>query len=165
MSKPLHHDHFTIDRVYKAPLPRVYHALTDPEMRLQWFIAPKECVTVRRELDLRVGGTEIWLGQFPNRATSYHATFFHVQENHSLVYTYDMHLDGEHHSISLASIELFEVPEGTRLVFRETVTFFDGTESAQGRQGGVGWHFENLAVLLEPERQPGEEWPCPHVSE
>lgn len=161
MSKPLVHDQFTIDRVYRAPIGKVYHALTDAEQRLKWFIAPAECITTRREYDFRVGGHEYWDGRFPNKSTAYHAQIYHIAPDQSLVYTYDMHLDGEHHSLSMVSIELTEVPDGTRLVYREVVTFFDGTESAKGREGGVGWHFSNLATLLEGSGNESD-WACPH---
>jgi uncharacterized protein YndB with AHSA1/START domain len=169
MSTPLNHDQFTIERVYRAPRAKVFHALTDPDLRAKWFIAPKNCVVTRRELDLRVGGLEYFDGRFPNMETTYKAEFFHIEPDRSMVYTYNMHLNSVHHSLSLASVELFDDPAGTRLVYRETIAFFDGTESAKGRQGGVGWHFRNLDALLsgEPigdmEMGTESDAPCPHT--
>ena len=44
-----------------------------------------------------------------------------------------MHLNGDHHSVSLASVEIESLePRMTRLIFTEQVTFLDGTPGPDG---------------------------------
>jgi uncharacterized protein YndB with AHSA1/START domain len=108
---------------------------------------------VERTLDLRVGGVEILHGRFPGNGveTLFTARYHLVEAGARLVYVYDMHLSGRHHSVSVASVEFIGDPEGTRLRFTEQVTFVDGTDGRDGtlsRKRGTAAHLERIAAVL-----------------
>jgi uncharacterized protein YndB with AHSA1/START domain len=157
MSSPLSapattHGDFTINRVYDASPAQVYAAWSDPAVRAQWFIGPEGWSVVERRLDLRVGGEEILHGRFGNGVETLFTARYHlVEPGARLVYVYDMHLSGKHHSVSVATVEFIGDPEGTRLRFTEQVTFVDGTDGRDGtlsRKRGTNAHIERVAAFL-----------------
>jgi uncharacterized protein YndB with AHSA1/START domain len=147
------HGDFSINRVYDASPADVYAAWSDSGTRAKWFIGPEGWSQVERKLDLRVGGTEILHGRFAANGveTLFTARYHLVEEGARLVYVYDMHLSGRHHSVSVASVEFIGDPEGTRLRFTEQVTFVDGTDGRDGtlsRKRGTAAHLERIAGVL-----------------
>ena len=62
-----------------------------------------------------------------------------------IVFSYDMHLDGEHDSVSLTTVELEPDGGGTRLTFTEQGAFFDGLDDPAGREHGTGVLLDRLA--------------------
>ena len=146
------HGRFTIERHYDASPSRVFHAWSDPATKAKWFIGPEGWSQIAREVDFRVGGVELLHGRFPNgMETRFDARYYDIVENERVAYTYDMHLSGRHHSLSVATIELLPEGAGTRFVFTEQVAFFDGTDAEEGaaqRKRGTDAHFERMASCL-----------------
>lgn len=146
------HGDFSINRVYDASPAEVWAAWSDPALKAQWFIGPAEWAEVERTLDLRPGGVEVLHGRFPNGAETLFSARYHlVEQGARLVYVYDMHLSGRHHSVSIATVEFIGDPDGTRLRFTEQVTFVDGTDGRDGtlsRKRGTGAHLDRIAALL-----------------
>lgn len=158
------HDTFTIDRLMKARISRVFDAFCKLELKSQWFIAPAGYKIAERSLDFRVGGREILRGQFPNgTATSYDATFYEILENQRIIYAYDLLINGKRFSVTLATVELREENGGTRVLFTEQNIYLNAPADAnQSRIQGVSWHLENLEKLLE-QQTIGSDAPCPHA--
>lgn len=102
------HGTFTIEKIYKASAEAVFSAWADLNSRAQWFVGPgDDWKVVRREMDFRVGGHEVLHSRFGNGFEPlYEARFYNIIPNRQIVFVYDMHLNGEHHSVSLASIEI-----------------------------------------------------------
>ena len=146
------HGDFSIERTYDASSARVFAAWSDLELKQRWFIGPGDWTPTRRELNMVTGGHEILRGRFPNgRETSYEARFYEVVPNQRIVYVYDMHLTGAHHSVSLSTVEIEPTGDRARLIYTEQTAWLDGTAAEQGvasRRHGVGWHFDNLAGVL-----------------
>ena len=155
------HGQFTIVRRYAAPPARVYAAWADIAVKAQWFIGPEGWELAERRLDLRVGGEEVLRGRFPDRAskdrcggaleTSFTARYHLVEPDSRLVYVYDMHLNGNHHSASLATVEFAPDGAGCQLRFTEQVVFVDGTKSHEGtaaREGGTAAHLDRIAAAI-----------------
>lgn len=146
---------FTIDRQYAAPPARVYAAWTDPAQKARWFVGPRDWELVHRTLDVRVGGEEILHGRFASPGgmeTRFTARYHHVAPEQCLVYVYDMHLNGIHHSVSLATLEFIAIASGTQLTFTEQVVFLDGTGRDAGvasRQHGTAAHLDRIHALLD----------------
>ena len=68
-----------------------------------------------------------------------------------LVYVYDMHLNGTHHSVSLATVEFAPDGAGCQLRFTEQVVFVDGTKSHEGtaaREGGTAAHLDRIGAAI-----------------
>ena len=147
------HGDFSINRVYDASPADVYAAWSDPDARSRWFVGPEGWAPVERAFDLRVGGQEKLHGRFAGTGfeTLFTARFHVVEAAERVVYVYDMHLDGRHHSVSIATLEFIGDPDGTRLRFTEQVTFVDGTDHRAGsvqRKRGTAAHLERLAGCL-----------------
>lgn len=151
---PITHGSFVIDRRYPAPPERVWAAWTDPAQKAKWFVGPPGWEQLARALDVRVGGAETLRGRFagpPPMETLFTARYHHVEPLRRLVYVYDMHVGGRHHSLSLATVEFVPDGAGTAMKFSEQVAFLDGTTAAQGvpsRERGTAAHFDRMAPLF-----------------
>jgi len=146
---PIVQGSFVIERDYAATAAEVFEAWSDIDLKARWFIGPEGWSALRRELDLRVGGTEILHGRLPNGTeTLFTARYHEVVPDRCLVYVYDMHLDGRHHSTSLATVELRPKGSVVQLVFTEHVAFLDGTKDASGRERGTAAHLDRLTRCL-----------------
>jgi len=144
---------FSVNRVYDTSPADVYAAWADIGTKARWFIGPEGWSQVERTLDLRVGGVEILHGRFAANGveTLFSARYHLVEPGMRLVYAYDMHLGGRHHSVSVASVEFIGDPEGTRLRFTEQVTFVDGTDGRDGtlaRKRATAAQLERVAGVL-----------------
>src|SRR6185437_8024512 len=139
MTSRIHHGQFAIERTYPAAPERVYAAWSELGARARWFVGPEGWREVRRELDFRVGGREVLEGRFSNGTVTLYTAHFHgLVPDARIVFDYDMHLTGAHHSTSLATVELFPTADGgTRLLFTEQVAFLDGTQSVSSREHGT----------------------------
>lgn len=151
------HGTFTIEKTYKASAEAVFSAWANLEARAQWFIGPDDWKPMRRELDFRVGGLEVLHGRFGNGYEPlYESRFYSIVPNQQIVFVYDMHLNGEHHSVSLASVEIEDLgPQKARLIFTEQVAFLDGTigqEGTKDREEGTSQLLKQLAEFLERGR-------------
>jgi uncharacterized protein YndB with AHSA1/START domain len=150
--QPIAHGSFTIERIYDAPPARVFDAWSDIEIKQQWFIGPETWTLIERALVFAAGGTEILHGRFASGfETLYTARFHDIVRNERIVYVYDMHLNGTHHSLSLSTVEIDPADGGTRLIYSEQVAYLDGTNGIDGtaaRERGVGVHMDTLRNVL-----------------
>lgn len=146
---------FTIEKTYNASAEAVFSSWADLESRALWFIGPgDDWKAIRRELDFRVGGLEVLHSRFGNGYEPlYESRFYSILPNRHIVFVYDMHLNGEHHSVSLAAVEIESLePRKTRLIFTEQVMFLDGTSATEGtasRKGGTMDLLNRLGGVLE----------------
>lgn len=145
------HDTFTLERSFKAKVSKVFDAFRNIELKSQWFVAPSDYTVAERSLDFRVGGREVLRGSFPNgTSTFYDATFYDIVENERIIYVYDLLINGKRFSVTLATIELKEEEEQTKLLFTEQNTFVNAPADANAsRIEGVSWHLDNLEKLLQ----------------
>ena len=153
-SSKIGHGTFTIEKTYNASAESVFAAWGNLESRAQWFVGPADWKPIRRELDFRIGGLEVLHGGFENGYEPlYESRFYSIVPNQRIVFVYDMHLNGEHHSVSLASVEIKGLDsKKTRLTFTEQVTFLDGTDGRKGtsdREEGTQLLLEFLTKFLE----------------
>jgi len=121
-----------------APRPLVYEAWTQLDHRRQWFKGPGQ-TELARSLDLRVGGTEVAHGRFDETGieTIYTARFHLIEPEVRLIYAFDMHVAGEHFSVSLTKVDFEDAPGGTDLTYTEHGYFLAGDDDASGRAEGT----------------------------
>jgi uncharacterized protein YndB with AHSA1/START domain len=143
------HATFTIERTYDAKPARVFAAWSQAEAKARWFIGPEPWKPLERSLDLRVGGREVLKGRFTGGpVTLFEAVYHDVVPDQRLVFAYAMSVDEKRISVSLATVQLTAVADGTRLTFTEQATFLDGFEDGGGRERGTRAHLERLAGVL-----------------
>jgi uncharacterized protein YndB with AHSA1/START domain len=149
---PSAHGQFTLLRAYAAAPAKVYAAWTDPATKARWFIGPDQWQEIERTLDVRVGGLETLRGRFPDgREPLFTARYHVVEPDARLVYVYDMHMSGRHHSVSLATVEFTPAGSGCELRFTEQVVFVDGTDGREGtlsRERGTAAHIDRIGPLV-----------------
>lgn len=149
------HASFTIERVYDAPAARVFAAWTTAEAKTAWFGGPKDG-DAKYELDFSVGGREHSSGATPDgRVYTYDALYHDIAPEQRIVYTYEMTLDGQRISVSVASVELAPEGDGTRLTLTEHGVFLDGLDSPAPREEGTGHLLDGLGAVLRGETPAG----------
>ena len=76
------------------------------------------------------------------------ARYHDIVPDQRIVYAYDMYLDQTRISVSLATVELQPVGNGTRLLFTEQGAFLDGHDQPQYREQGTGDLLDALGAEL-----------------
>ncbi|NIX76480.1 SRPBCC domain-containing protein [Microvirga terricola] len=145
------HGSFTLERVYDAPLSRVFSAYTEAEARHRWLIRSNGWTVheYRPAEQARSGATESSKFSPPGAETvlTNDTTFLDVQENDRVIIAYSMTVDGAPLSSSLLTTEFHAEGEGrTRLVLTEQGAYLDG--NIEGRAEGSKWLLEQLAKEL-----------------
>jgi len=143
------HGAFAIKRSYDAAPARVFRAWADPAAKARWFVGPTGWQLLERAIDFKVGGKERLSGRHGAGTVSTFDGYYHdIVADQRIVYSYDMHLDQRHISVSLATVELRAEGSGTRLVFTEQAVFLDGYDDAGGRERGTRVLLDQLGGAL-----------------
>ena len=131
-----------------APRQLVYRAWTELEHRRQWFKGPG-WTEIERSVDLRVGGQEIAHGRLADGTeTVYRARFHLIEPNARLIYDFDMHVAGDHFSVSLAGVEFGDVAGGTEVTYTEQGFFLIGEYDVDGRSEGTNGLFDQFTAYV-----------------
>ncbi len=151
MTIPFFHGTFTIRRTWAATPARVFAAWADPELKAQWFTGPSDrWALIRRSMDLVRGGSEVLEGRFTESGmtTLFEARYHLVEPDQRLVYAYDLHLSGQFHSTTLASLTLAPDDARTHVVYTEQIVFIDGADGTESRRHGTGLQFDAIETVL-----------------
>jgi uncharacterized protein YndB with AHSA1/START domain len=143
---------FTINRHFAQPPGRVFAAYSDPSLKAQWFVGPKGGESLERTLDVRPGGSESLRFRHPSGMITHFIARYHaVAPDQRIVFSYDLMIDGRHHSTSLVVVELTAASTGTDMIFTEHSAWHDGTDRDKGlisRENGTSWQLDSIAALL-----------------
>ena len=141
---------FTLTRDYPAPIESVWSAFADEQQKRSWWGAGDQAEERAWAFDFRVGGLDVAEGKFHNGPLSrYEATYTDIVEHSRIVTTYDMWLDGEHMSTSLATLEFEPIAAGTRFTHTEHGVFFDRFwADGAGREAGTRGLLSALEAYL-----------------
>lgn len=143
------HGSFTVERRYKASPDKVFQAWADPALKRQWFGSP-EAGNPKHLFDFRVGGHERSEGKGPdNHDFIYDAVYYDIVPNNRIVYAYEMYMDGERISVSIATNELKPDSGGTHLILTEHGAFLDGLDTIDQRREGTEWIMDQLGKWLD----------------
>src|SRR5512144_3125977 len=99
------HGTFAIERVYDAARARVFKAWADPAAKASWFVGPADWQLINRSLDFKVGGKEHLSGKRANFTSTFDGYYHDIVPDKRIIYSYSMHLDQRHISVSLATVE------------------------------------------------------------
>lgn len=147
--KPVHCSTFVLDRFYPHAPERVFSAWASAEAKASWFSGPDGWTELERVFEFRPGGRETCRGRFPDGSVSYFEARFHeVVPNRLLVYAYDMYVNDQKLSVSLASVEFLPEGTGTLLRVTEQGVYLGSKDDAPSREQGTVWLLDKLAAAL-----------------
>jgi uncharacterized protein YndB with AHSA1/START domain len=140
-----------IERDYPHPPERVFTAWAEPSLKVRWFdLSGNDNPDYRG--DFRVGGMERFRTPDGVRpAFTYDAQYRDIVENERIVTTYEMSMDAQRTSVSVATVELHATPAGTHLVYTEQGAYLDGLDSPDSRRIGTTSQLDNLATVLKEQ--------------
>lgn len=162
MNTQTQHASFTLEKHYDAPVALLYKAFSDEEAKNHWFAGGSEWDLKSKQFDFRVGGREHLSGRWKSGMVStFDAVYHDIVPEQRIVYAYDMHLDGKHISVSLATILFAKDGEGSKLTITEQGTFLDGYDDAGSRERGTRGLLERIADSLKAG--PVRDLPTPNV--
>jgi uncharacterized protein YndB with AHSA1/START domain len=140
---------FTVSRVLKAPVAKVYELFADKQAKEKWFKGPSDGEPNKHEMDFSVGGSELNSGKFHDGITHiFKAHYYDIVPEERIIYSYEMYLDDKRISVSLATIEFIPEGDNTKVVLHETGAFLDGFDKPEIREQGSGYLFDALEAAL-----------------
>jgi uncharacterized protein YndB with AHSA1/START domain len=149
MKRSTTHATFVIERDYKAAPTRVFAAFADTKQKAKWFGGPEEWEKSDHKLDFRVGGKESVSGGPPGGVVHYYnAAYWDIVPNERIVSAYEMHMDKQRISVSLATLEFKPKGSGTRFILTEQGVFLDGYDDAGERERGTRELLAQLEAYL-----------------
>lgn len=152
--RPVHCSTFVIDRFYAHAPERVFYAWSSAEAKSRWFAGPAGWTELERIFEFRVGGRETAKGRFPDGKVSFYDARFHeILTNQLLVYAYDMYVNEQKLSVSLASVEFLPEGAGTHVRITEQGVFLGNKDDAPARERGTIWLLDNLKAHLSDRRE------------
>jgi uncharacterized protein YndB with AHSA1/START domain len=138
MTRSTTHATFVIERDFKAAPAKVFDAFANPQSKAKWFGGPEDWEKSNHKLDFRVGGKESVSGGPPGGVVhSYNAQYWDIVPNERIVSSYEMHLDKQRISVSLATMEFKPNGAGTKFVLTEQGVFLDGYDDSGERERGT----------------------------
>jgi uncharacterized protein YndB with AHSA1/START domain len=145
------HATFVIERTFDSPPARVFAAWSDPAAKAQWFRGPDEDANTAFSLDFRVGGRESNRAEAGGHVYGFEALYQDIVPNERIIYTYEMEMDEQRISVSVATIEFTPQAEGTQLILTEQGAFLDGLDEAAAREHGTRELLDALVTVLQRE--------------
>lgn len=132
----LAHASFTIERDLAASSERVFQAFANKEAKERWFGGPGVTDPLHT-MDFQIGGHESAKGEFHDVTHRFEATYYDIVPNERIVYAYEMYLNDERISVSLATIELKTTGDTTHLILTEDGVFLDDLDTVESRERGT----------------------------
>jgi uncharacterized protein YndB with AHSA1/START domain len=144
------HATFVIERDYPHAPAKVFAAFANPQSKARWFVGPEGWDKSNHKLDFRVGGKESVSGGPPGGPVhAYSAEYWDIVPNERIVSSYEMHMDAQRTSVSLASMEFKPNGSGTKFILTEQGVFLDGADDVAERERGTRELLDQLETYLK----------------
>lgn len=128
---------FTISRSLDASTSKVYQMFADKNLKEKWFKGPSKDDANEHTMDFRIGGSELNSGKFHDGVThTFKAHYYDIVPEKRIVYCYEMYLNDNRISVSLATVEFLHDGPKTKLVLRESGAFLDEFDKPEIRKNG-----------------------------
>jgi uncharacterized protein YndB with AHSA1/START domain len=151
------HETWTLERSYPVPVEVVFAAWADPSIKVRWFVGAIGDGDLTYSGDFRVGGRESTGSPADvHPMYSYEAVYRDIIVNERIVATYEMALDGQRISVSVATAEFVVMGEGTLLRYTEQGVYLDDLDRPEWRKDGVTSQLDRLGSELLANRQMTE---------
>ena len=132
------HATFVVEHAYSAQPAKVFAAFASREAKANWFGEAAGPEKSDLQLDFRVGGKEtMGGGQAPGPIYKYEAIYQDIVTNRRIVYTYNMWMNDDLISVSVATADFAASGAGTKLTYTEQGAFLDGKDQPQFREHGT----------------------------
>ena len=79
----------------------------------------------------------------------YDVSYRDIVPDNRIIYTYEMHMNGQRISVSVATIEFTPKDGGTRMVLREDGAFLDGLDTSAQREAGTNYLMDQVGLWLD----------------
>jgi uncharacterized protein YndB with AHSA1/START domain len=144
------HDGFVLERTYPASAARIFAAFATIEAKAQWFSGPEDVDPEEHTLEFRVGGREYLKIAIPDGPVfTFDSTYQDIVPDQRIVYTYEMQMDSQRISVSVATVELTPDGSGTKFTITEHGVYLDGLDTNEQRRDGTSEIFDTLAKYLQ----------------
>jgi uncharacterized protein YndB with AHSA1/START domain len=150
----------TFERVYKAPVEKVWQAWTDPEILKQWW-GPDNVTIPECEIELKVGGriyivmqaTEA-MGEYKGTRWPMEAKITELEPNKKLVYEARAWTEGDEEDTTIETVQVLDMTEDngeTKLNLKATINKVGPKAgmAVQGMEYGYNQQFNKLEKFLE----------------
>lgn len=144
------HGTFVVEREFPAPPDQVFSAWADPAVKAKWFGSPNPG-NPNDVFEFRVGGREYNASKVGEQEYAFEARYYDIVPNQRIVYAYEMHMDGQRISVSVATVELTPRGSGTRLVVTEHGAFLDGLDYVDQRHRGTEFLVDQVLAMFTPK--------------
>lgn len=154
------HKVLTFERVYSAPIDKVWQAWTDPEQVKQWW-GPEGVLVPECIIDLRVGGqvrivmeAGESMGKYQGTRWPLDGTFTEINAPHSFSYEAKSWTEGEEDKSTIDQINTLKLTadgESTKMLFTVTIVKVGpgAKMAAFGMKFGYKAQFDKLSKLLD----------------
>jgi len=143
------HDTFRVERHYDAAPERIFRAFADPAAKARWFGGGEEMKKEDETFDFREGGRETLVSVLPDGTRfGFFATYTDIVPGERIVYTYEMTMNDQRISVSVATIELTAAGGGTDFVLTEQGVYLDGLDQPAQRKHGTEEQMDKLGRTL-----------------
>lgn len=144
--------HIHISRTIKVGQERLWHLLTDPEMRTLWGAPSDEHVLDMVSHDLREGGRDLHrCGPADNPEFEVATHWYHLAGPDMACFTETLEIGGARLSVSLVGYGLETVPGGTKLDVDISVTSLTGDDLTPDHEEGWLSGLNRLVAMAEKE--------------
>ena len=138
MQRSVVHHTFVIEHTYNTSRANVFAAFASQDAKRRWFGGPEDG-NPDLTLDFRIGGEEVSVGAPHDGAPvfKYVARYQDIVPQTRIISTYNMWMNDELISVSLATVDLEDTGKGTKLTYTEQAAYLDGKDQPQFREHGV----------------------------